>query len=110
MDEATRREAIAAMLAAAGVLGPARAAADGAAKEPVDWKAERQRVIACGLTEAEADCWELVAKATGKFFELPKLHPMDEMEVALAVHTIQHNLLSRPAYRRYIDRGKAEKA
>jgi hypothetical protein len=109
MDETTRREAIAAVLGA-GLLGQARADGVVAAKEPVDWKAERQRVTACGLTEAEADCWELLAKATGKFFELPKLHPMDETEVALAVHTIQHNLLSRPAYRRYLDRGKAEKA
>jgi hypothetical protein len=45
----------------------------------------------------------------GKFFALPKLHPMDDHEVAHATHAIQHKLLSRPAYRRYLELAKAEK-
>ena len=46
-------------------------------------EADRDRVLACGLTADEADCWEWTAKAAGKFFALPKLHPMDAQEVAL---------------------------
>ena len=41
------------------------------------------------------------AQAAATFFELPKLHPMDDHEVAHAAHVIQSKLLSRPAYRRY---------
>jgi hypothetical protein len=67
----------------------------------LDEKAERERILACGLTEEEASCWILVSKSAAKFFELPKLHPMDDHEVAHAVHVIQSKLLSRPAYRRY---------
>jgi hypothetical protein len=105
MDEATRREALR-RAAAAGVValaGPAAgAAADEGKKSEGDWKAqERQRVMACGMTEAEADCWVLVAQAAGKFFELPKLHPMDEQEVSQAIHVVQNKLLGRPTYRRY---------
>jgi hypothetical protein len=72
-------------------------------------KTERQRVIACGFTEAEADCWVLIAQAARKFFELPKLHPMDDHEVAQAIHVVQHKLLSRPAYRRYKELAKGAK-
>jgi hypothetical protein len=68
----------------------------------MDQPTEKQRVMACGLTESEADCWEQTAKAAGAFFDLPKLHPMDDHEVAQAIHIIQHKLLSRPAYRQYL--------
>ena len=61
------------------------------------------------MTEAEADCWQAVAEAAGKFFDLPKLHPMDAQEVASAIHIIQHKLLSRPTYRRYLEMAKAQK-
>ncbi len=70
---------------------------------------DRDIVLACGLTEAEADCWELIGKAAGKFFELPKLHSMDDHEVSHAIHVVQHKLLSRPVYRRYLEMAKAQR-
>jgi hypothetical protein len=101
----TRREVVgaAALAGALAIAGsaPVAAAADDKPKAEFDEKAERARVIACGMTEAEADCWVLVAQAAGKFFELPKLHPMDDHEVAQAIHVVQNKLLSRPTYRRY---------
>jgi hypothetical protein len=98
---------------AAGLLAalPATAAAQ-AAQGPDDPKKklnDRELVLDCGLTEEEADCWELIAKAAGKFFELPKLHPMDAGEVASAVHVIQHKLLARPTYRKYLELAKKQK-
>jgi hypothetical protein len=63
MYKITRRQvagtvALAGAAALAG-LNPARAADEKPA--PLDAKAERQRVIACGMTDAEADCWVAVA-------------------------------------------------
>jgi hypothetical protein len=110
MDELTRRNALhlAAGLGLAAAFGGAPAeAADDMTKEQE--KADRERVLACGLTADEADCWEWTAKAAGKFFDLPKLHPMDAQEVASAIHIIQHKLLSRPVYRRYLELAKAQK-
>jgi hypothetical protein len=94
----TRRQAV----------GAVAGAVAGAFDMPgLDEAAERRHVLACGFTEAEADCWVLVARAVGAFFALPKLHPMDDHEVAHAIHVVQHKLLSRPAYRKYkgTDRG-----
>jgi hypothetical protein len=113
MDDVTRRQAVgiapcAGALAFTG-LTPGAASADRKPKAEFDEKAERKRVLACGLTEAEADCWVVVAKAAGQFFDLPKLHPMDDHEVAQAIHIIQHKLLSRPVYRRYKQIVKGEK-
>jgi hypothetical protein len=118
MTELNRREA----LAAAGVMGLTAVAnaqdekpkaveplKPGKSDAKFDEAADRKRVIACGMTEAEADCWEAVAKAAGKFFELPKIHPMDDHEVAHAIHIIQHKLLSRPVYRKYLELAKGEK-
>ncbi|HVC98978.1 MAG TPA: hypothetical protein VND64_35265 [Pirellulales bacterium] len=82
---------------------PNAAADDDKPNNELEEKAERQRVIACGLTEAEADCWVLVSKSAAKFFELPKLHPMDDHEVAHATHIVQSKLLSRPTYRKYME-------
>jgi hypothetical protein len=87
------------------VVAPNAQTADGRTKEE---EKDRQRVLECGMTEAEADCWELVARAAGKFFQLPKLHPMDDQEVAQAIHVIQHKLLSRPTYRKYLALAKGE--
>ena len=64
---------------------------------------ERETVMRLGLTEQEAECWELASSLAGKFFQLPKLHPMDDHEVAQAIHIIQNKLLSRPAYRKYLE-------
>jgi hypothetical protein len=50
----------------------------------------------------------LVAPAAGKFFALPKLHPMGAQEVASAIHVIQYKLHSRPTYRRYLDMAKGQ--
>lgn len=97
MSELNRRTALqllgsAAMGAAAGADPPKRT--------------DRDFVIEAGLTPEEADCWELIAKAAGKFFELPKLHPMDAQEVATAIHVVQNKLLSRPTYRKYLELAK----
>jgi hypothetical protein len=97
MDELTRRGAL--QLAALG----AAAAADEAQKK----KADRDFVIEAGMTAAEADCWELAGRLAGKFFDLPKMHPMDAQEVAMAIHVIQNKLLSRPTYRKYLENAKA---
>ena len=70
-------------------------------------KEERGRVTAVGMTEAEADCWELAANLAGKFFSLPELHPMDRQEIATAIHVVQNKLLSRPTYRKYLEIAKA---
>ena len=72
---------------------------------------DRERIIAAGLTEEEAECWELAATLAGKFFQLPPVHSSnfarnqketDNHEVAHAMHVIQNKLLARPAYRQYL--------
>jgi hypothetical protein len=111
MDDVTRRDALVrtATTGMATVLGTAvHAAADDKDKTKPP-PSDRERVIACGMTDAEADCWEQTAIAAGKFFALPKLHVMDDHEVAHAIHIIQHKLLSRPAYRRYLELSKAKR-
>ena len=111
MDEMTRRQALKS-IAVAGVGASLPAMADAQMSTEMteeQKKLDRQRVIACGMTEAEADCWEAVAEAAGQYFRLPKLHPMDEDEVARAIHIIQYKLLSRPAYRKYLELSKGQK-
>jgi len=113
MEDVTRREVVGAAALAGAIaltaLSPTPAAADDKPGAALDEKTEWQRVTACGLTDAEAECWVLLAQAARKFFELPKLHPMDDQEVAQAIHVVQHKLLSRPAYRRYKELAKGEK-
>src|SRR5262245_3657870 len=101
MDPMTRRTA---MQFAAGL---ALTSDDDKAKAPA--KNDRDFVMEAGMTTDEADCWELIAKAAGKFFELPKLHPMDAQEVAAAIHVVQNKLLSRPTYRKYLEIAKGQK-
>lgn len=123
MPDPTRREALAATTGVLALTGFAHAEQDEKPKpemlkegrrkptpqeEEQSAKADRRRVIACGMTEAEADCWEAIAKAAGKFFDLPKLHPMDDQEVAQAIHVVQNKLLGRPTYRKYLEIAKAE--
>jgi hypothetical protein len=98
MQEVSRRAALAALMATGTIQ---------AKDAPKDPKTDRDFVLAAGLTEAEADCWAVVADAAGKFFALPKLHPMDDHEVAQAIHVIQNKLLSRPTYRKYLETAKA---
>jgi hypothetical protein len=102
MTDVTRREFV---LAAASGFAIADEKKD---KDAKFLQEDRKRVIAAGLTEAEADCWTAVAEAAGKFFDLPKLHVMDDHEVAHAIHVIQHKLLARPAYRKYLELAKAQ--
>ena len=115
--EPNRRDVLGATVGVLGLTGIAAAQEEkpkvealkaGKGEAKFDEAADRKRVIACGMTEAEADCWEAVAKAAGKFFELPKLHPMDDHEIAHAVHVIQHKLLARPVYRKYLEMAKGE--
>src|SRR4051794_17465458 len=103
MDEMTRRNILhrtagMGLLAVSATPGAANAG-DGA--QAAGRNLDRESVLASGMTEAEADCWEFAAKAAGKFFELPEMHPMDKQEVATAIHVIQNKLLSRPTYRKY---------
>jgi hypothetical protein len=96
----TRRDALR-LTAVSGLLTV------GAAPDDDDMlKKDRQFVLAAGMTEAEADCWEHAARAAGEFFELPELHPMDRAEVASAIHVLQNKLLSRPTYRKYLDEAR----
>jgi len=101
MNEMTRRAALQ-YSAALGVPMPQPPAAE-PAKKP---QSDRDCVIGAGMTPEEADCWAAVADAAGKFFALPKQHPMDQQEVASAIHVIQNKLLSRPTYRRYLELAK----
>jgi hypothetical protein len=64
-------------------------------------------VIAAGMTGAEADCWETIAKAAGRFFGLSEMHPMDKPAVASAIHIVQNKLLNRPTYRKYLELARA---
>ncbi|MEM9574287.1 MAG: hypothetical protein AAF870_03545 [Pseudomonadota bacterium] len=72
-----------------------------------EFKTDRECIMEAGLTEAEAECWAKTAEAAGAFFQLPELHPEDAKEVAVAVHVIQHKLLARPTYRKYLEIAKA---
>jgi hypothetical protein len=112
MDELTRRAALQ-RTAGANLLAslvPA-AAVEAVGDDPVDVpKEERGRVLSVGMTEGEADCWELAANLAGKFCALPQLHPLDKQEVATAIHVVQNKLLSRPTYRRYLESFKAAKS
>lgn len=72
-----------------------------------DIKTDKECIMAAGLTEAEADCWEKIAAAAGAFFQLPQLHPEDNKEVAVAIHVVQNKLLGRPTYRKYLEVAKA---
>jgi hypothetical protein len=104
MQGITRRSVLQAGASAGlAALAGTAAAEDKSGKKPAT---DRERVMAAGLTAEEADCWEAVAEAAGKFFALPKLHPMDAQEVASAIHIIQNKLLSRPTYRRYLEISK----
>ena len=83
-------------------------ASDGAAdaQDQAVLTKDEEIVIAAGLTSEEAVCWKKAAETAGAFFNLPVLHSMDRQEVASAVHIIQNKLLSRPAYRRYLELAK----
>jgi hypothetical protein len=95
-------------LLALGAASLAGATAFAAQEKATDQKPkDRDFVIAAGMTEKEADCWELIAKAAGAFFDLPEMHPMDKAEVSSAIHVVQNKLLSRPTYRKYLENAKA---
>lgn len=70
--------------------------------------ADRERVLAAGMTEQEANCWELAAKLAGGMFALPDPHPMDNHEISHAIHVIQNKLLARPTYREYLKLAKEQ--
>lgn len=76
---------------------------------PEQEQADRKRIIEAGMTEDEADCWELTAKLAGKLLGLPQLHVMDEHELTHALHVIQYRILARPTYRKYLEIAKSGK-
>ena len=108
MEAITRREvmgaaALGGTVALAAMAGKtANAQESDEAKPAFDRDAEEKKVMDCGMTEEEAECWLHVSDAAGSFFKLPKLHSMDEHEVAHAIHVIQNKLLGRPTYREYL--------
>ncbi len=124
MDDLTRRDALAyaaaagatAWTAAQGAVPAGQQKPEAAPQEKLkttltdkERALDRERIIASGMTVAEADCWELLAQCAGKYFELPKLHVMDDHEISHAFHVLQYRLLGRPAYRRYLELAKAPK-
>ena len=113
----SRRAALTAFASTAAIAGikdqglSAQSAGASAANPPTtDWAAERARVMAVGFTADEAECWELIARAAAKFFELPVLGELDQHEIAEATHVFQQKLLARPAYRSYVDLTKRQNA
>jgi hypothetical protein len=103
MDELNRRDVLQrtaglGLIAALALEGGAGAAGEGPDEER---KLDRACVLASGMTDAEADCWELAGALAGKYLNLPELHPMDRDEMARVFHIIQYRLLSRPTYRKY---------
>ena len=110
MSMINRRAAIAGVLVGTSAILPT-GVSESSANEPnrqaQDENQDREFVIKAGMTEKEADCWEKVAQAAGAFFALPELHSMDDHEVASAIHVIQHKLLARPTYRKYLELAKA---
>lgn len=106
----TRREAIQSSL----VIGAGSLLTFGQTK-PASGKQDEEEtvdndtasVMAAGMTEEEALCWKKTAECAAAFFALPELHPMDDHEVASAIHVIQNKLLSRPTYRKYVEEAKA---
>lgn len=112
MDEVNRRSALklATLSGLTGGVASLLLAAQDPADDPAsvtagaaDGGRDRQFVLAAGMTEAEADCWALAAKLAGDMFALPELHPMDNHEIAHAVHVVQNKLLARVTYRRYLE-------
>lgn len=109
MSVINRRTALAGVLTGAtAATGLAEVNNTGLGYPPVqDENQDRDFVMKAGLTDEEADCWEKIAAAAGAFFALPKLHSMDDHEVATAIHVVQHKLLARPTYRKYLELAKA---
>ncbi len=106
MNDLTRRAALGA--AALALAGSTPATADDKRPE-FDEKEERRRMVECGFTEAEADCWIQIHHLGVKLFALPKLHPSDDQELANSMHGLQDRLLIRPAYRKYKELSRAAK-
>jgi hypothetical protein len=104
MNDVTRRHVLQMTAGLGGIVLTSEAWAD---DQPFDAKGEKARIMEAGLSADEADCWLAIADAAGKFFKLPKLHPMDAQEVATAIHVVQHKLLARPVYRKYLELAKA---
>ena len=117
MTSMSRRRALITFASTAAIAGikdqgrSAQSAGAPAADLPAtDWAAERARVMAVGFTADEAECWELIARAAAKYFELPVLGELDKHEIAEATHVFQQKLLARPAYRSYVDLTKRQNA
>ena len=63
---------------------------------------ERERAVSVGLTEQEAECWELAGTLASRLYRLPTLHDTDWHDMVHAIHIIQDKLLARPAYWKYL--------
>ncbi len=114
MNALTRRQMLAtasALTATATTLSAALPEQKTEAKEH-HWtegeKQDRQRVISSGMTEAEADAWELLVRAGAAIFALPQQHASTNAEIAQAIHVMQDKLLARPTYRKYLELARAQ--
>ena len=76
MSDLNRRDAMKFVAAAPAAAAFGALSADAIADEAVDPKSlDRQAVLAAGMTEAEADCWELAGKLAGQMLNLPCAAP-----------------------------------
>ncbi|WP_031466367.1 hypothetical protein [Sciscionella sediminilitoris] len=110
MDELNRRTMLRGTAMAGAAVPMAASQANAAAPENTeppkgDWtpeeRADRERVLAAGFTEQEADAWLLLNRAGAALIALPRLHPSDETELPQDIHALQNRLMLRPAYRAY---------
>ena len=62
------------------------------------------KAMACGMTKAESDCFLLTGQVMNSFSRLPPLHQADVVDVCNAIHVIQNILMSRPFYRKYMEK------
>src|SRR3712207_989421 len=59
----------------------------------------RDSLARLGMTPAELDIWDALARVAGSMLQLPVLHPMEQHETAHDFHKLQLRLLARPGLR-----------
>ena len=111
MSKINRRTAMTSAVVAGATAATASVATAQEAESTQDDKPkftkDQTYIMEAGLDEKEADAWKKTAEAAAAFFALPELHPLDNKEVATAIHVIQNKLLGRPTYRKYLKVAKA---
>jgi hypothetical protein len=102
MDPLDRRRVLKLATVSGLVLGALPPATSSAQESPGRRApSDREHVLAAGMSEAEADCWEQVNRFASAFL---RLEPTAERhEHVHAIHRLQEWLLARPTYRRYLE-------